>query len=124
MKIHRVDGLKFDLSTRLTSHLVLIFPGVILLFFLLYMLTINRVVLKVDGATLRMTTTAVTVEQVLKEAGLTLQLGDEVYPNLEHRVKEGLEIEVLRGVNLLVVVDGREIVTRMPHKTVHMRFNC
>ena len=77
MKIHRVDGLKFDLSTRLTSHLVLIFPGVILLFFLLYMLTINRVVLKVDGATLRMTTTAVTVEQVLKEAGLTLQLGDE-----------------------------------------------
>ncbi len=114
MKIHRVDGLKFDLSTRLTSHLVLIFPGVILLFFLLYMLTINRVVLKVDGATLRMTTTAVTVEQVLKEAGLTLQLGDEVYPNLEHRVKEGLEIEVLRGVNLLVVVDGREIVTRMP----------
>ncbi|NLW56093.1 MAG: DUF348 domain-containing protein [Firmicutes bacterium] len=113
MKIHN-SILQFKLPSRFHSYFLLMIPGVFLLFFFLYTLTVNRVELLVDGGKISLTTTASTVEQVLKVAGLTLQPGDEVTPGLKEKIRGEETIEVLRGVNLSIVVDGEEITTRMP----------
>ncbi len=112
MKRSIMDRLKAIIS--LPQFVPLTFSGAVLLFIILTSLAWNKIVLSVDGARLKLTTTANTVEQVINKVGLTLQPGDEVYPGLQERIKKGMEIKVIRGINCLIAVDGQEFAIRTP----------
>ncbi len=113
MQIHN-SNLQLKLPSRFYSYFLLILPAVFLLFFFFYTMTVNHVELSVDGGMIRLTTTANTVDQVLKVAGLTLFPGDEVIPGLDEKIGREEKIEILRGVNLSILVDGAEIAARVP----------
>ena len=57
-------------------------------------------------------TMASTVGQALLEAGITLYLGDRVYPDLGTPVTAGLHVRIRRGTPVSVAVDGRVLRTR------------
>ena len=70
------------------------------------------------GVEQRLRTTASTLGQVLSEAGLTLYLGDRIYPDLNAPVAAGLRVLIERATPLSVQVDGRLVRTRTHGKTV------
>jgi uncharacterized protein YabE (DUF348 family) len=63
-------------------------------------------------------TTAPTVGEALRRAGLTLYLADGVQPGLGERMLAGLHVYVDRSIPLAVQVDGRTIRTRTHRERV------
>ena len=68
----------------------------------------------VDGAQLKIRTTATSIEGALKRAGIPVRPGDEVTPGLTARVEEGMGISIKRGVNFVIIADGQAVATCMP----------
>lgn len=112
MKRPKIDRLKVNISS--SRYILLTFSGVVLFLLIFTTLAWNKIVLSVDGARLNLTTTANTVEQVINKVGLILQPGDKVYPGLQERVKKGMEIKVVRGINCVIMADGQETILRTP----------
>ena len=65
-----------------------------------------------DGQATNLYTTAATVGEALRRAGLTLYLADGVRPGLGERMSAGLDVYVDRSVPVAVQVDGRTLRTR------------
>lgn len=63
-------------------------------------------------------TTAPTVGEALREAGLVLYLADRVQPNLGRPMSAGMEIHVDRSTPVTVRVDGRTLRTRTHRERV------
>jgi len=78
----------------------------------------HPVTLQEDGRTRTFYTTASTVGEALRQAGLTLYLADHVQPNLSNRVTAGMSIEIERSKAVTVRVDGRTVRTRTHRERV------
>ncbi|HHS96820.1 MAG TPA: DUF348 domain-containing protein [Chloroflexi bacterium] len=76
------------------------------------------VTLHEDGETFTFHTTARTVGEALREAGLTLYLADRVRPDLGEPLTAGTHIYVERSRPVTVRVDGRTIRTRTHRERV------
>lgn len=63
-------------------------------------------------------TTAQTVGEALREAQITLYLGDRVQPSLGSPVSTGLRVTIQRSTPISLEVDGRLVKTRTQGKTV------
>ncbi len=72
----------------------------------------HPVTLHENGRTRTFHTTASTVGEALREAGLTLYLADRVQPDLSSRVTAGMSIDIDRSMAVTVRVDGRTVRTR------------
>lgn len=84
-------------------------------------LVVQRAVpLTVDEGDLPYTirTTAQTVGQALRQAEITLYLGDHVQPSLGSQVTAGLRVMIQRSIPIALQVDGRLVKTRTRAKTV------
>ncbi len=78
-------------------------------------ITVHRAVpftLHEDGRATTLYTTAPTVGEALRRAGLTLYLADDVRPGLGERMAAGQQVYVDRSVPVAVQVDGRTLRTR------------
>jgi len=71
-----------------------------------------------DGLAFTVRTTAQTVGEALRQAGLILYLGDRVHPSLGSQVNTGLRIYIERSIPVTLRVDGRTVKTRTRAKTV------
>jgi len=71
-----------------------------------------------DGQATILYTTAATVGEALRRAGLTLYLADGVRPGLGERMSAGLHVYVDRSVPVTVQVDGRTLRTRTHRERV------
>ncbi len=71
-----------------------------------------------DGQARMIYTTAPTVGEALRRAGLTLYLADGVEPGLGERMVSGMRITVERSVPVAVQVDGRTLRTRTHRERV------
>jgi len=71
-----------------------------------------------DGQAATLYTTAPTVGEALRRAGLTLYLADGVQPGLGERVSAGMHLYVDRSVPVVVQVDGRTLRTRTHRERV------
>ena len=67
---------------------------------------------------LRLYTTAPTVGQALREAGIILYLADEVRPSFSSPIRPGTLIAINRSVPVTIHVDGRTLRTRTHRFTV------
>jgi uncharacterized protein YabE (DUF348 family) len=74
--------------------------------------------LREDGQTVELYTTAATVGEALRRAGLTLYLADGVEPGLGERMSAGLRVTIDRSVPVEVQVDGRTLRTRTHRERV------
>jgi uncharacterized protein YabE (DUF348 family) len=77
--------------------------------------TIRRAVpftINEDGQVTPLYTTAPTVGEALRRAGLTLYLADGVEPRLGERMQAGLAVTIDRSIPVTVIVDGRTLRTR------------
>ena len=74
--------------------------------------------LREDGRTATLYTTAPTVGEALRRAGLTLYLADGVEPELGNKMSAGLQVTVDRSVPVAVQVDGRTLRTRTHRERV------
>ena len=84
-------------------------------------ITVHRAVpftLHEDGWATTLYTTAPTVGEALRRAGLTLYLADSVRPGLGERMSAGLRVHVDRSVPMAVQVDGRTLRTRTHRERV------
>lgn len=84
-------------------------------------ITVHRAIpftLREDGRATVLYTTASTVGEALRRAGLTLYLADGVQPGLGERMSAGLHITVDRSVPVIVQVDGRTLRTRTHRERV------
>jgi len=78
-------------------------------------ITVHRAIpftLHEDGQATTLCTTAPTVGEALRRAGLTLYLADGVRPGLGERMSAGLHVYIDRSIPVTVQVDGRIIRTR------------
>jgi len=84
-------------------------------------ITIRRAVpfmLHEDDRATTLYTTASTVGEALRRAGLTLYLADGVWPGLGERLSAGMHIYLDRSVPVTVQVDGRTLRTRTHRQRV------
>jgi len=84
-------------------------------------ITVHRAVpftLHEDGRATTLYTTAATIGEALRRAGLTLYLADSVRPGLGERMSAGLRVHVDRSVPVVVEVDGRTLRTRTHRERV------
>lgn len=81
---------------------------------------VRAVPIVVDDGTLPFTirTTSQTVGEALREAEITLYLGDRVTPSLGSEIGPGLRVVIQRSTPAWVEVDGRTIKTRTRGETV------
>jgi uncharacterized protein YabE (DUF348 family) len=63
-------------------------------------------------------TTAPTIGEALREAGMTLYLADKVSPDLSTPVSEGQTVSIEPAVPVTILADGRHLHTRTHRKTV------
>jgi uncharacterized protein YabE (DUF348 family) len=85
------------------------------------LLRLHRAIpITVDDGTLPyvIRTTATTVGEALREAEITIYLGDRVQPSLGSQVSAGLRIFIERSTPVALQVDGRLVKTRTRAKTV------
>jgi len=75
-------------------------------------------VLHEDGQATVLYTTAPTVGEALRRAGLTLYLADGVRPGLGDRMSAGLDVYVDRSIPVTVQLDGRTLRTRTHRQRV------
>lgn len=78
----------------------------------------KNILVKADGVTYTLETTAATVGEVLAAARLTLGSRDTVSPDIGTRVQEGTVIEVRRAVPVVFCLDGRETIVYSAAATV------
>ena len=71
-----------------------------------------------DGRITALYTTAPTVGEALRRAGLTLYLADYVEPGLGERMRAGLTVTINRSIPVTVLVDGRTLRTRTHRERV------
>jgi uncharacterized protein YabE (DUF348 family) len=84
-------------------------------------ITLHRAIpfiLHEDGTSMTLYTTAPTVGEALRRAGLTLYLADGVQPGLGEAVSEGLHVQVDRSIPVTIQVDGRTLRTRTHRERV------
>jgi uncharacterized protein YabE (DUF348 family) len=84
-------------------------------------ITVHRAVpftVREDGRGTELHTTAPTVGEALRRAGLTLYLADGVEPGLSERVQAGMDVRIDRSVPVAVQVDGRTLRTRTHRERV------
>ena len=84
-------------------------------------ITVHRAVpftLHENGQAVTLHTTAPTVGEALRRAGLTLYLADGVEPSLGERMSAGLHVHVDRSAPVVVEVDGRTLRTRTHRERV------
>jgi len=84
-------------------------------------ITVHRAVpftLHENGLAMTLYTTAPTVGEALRRAGLTLYLADGIEPELGERMSAGLHVSVDRSVPVVVEVDGRTLHTRTHRERV------
>ena len=84
-------------------------------------LTIRRAIpftLHEDGRATTLYTTAPTVGETLRQAGLTLYLADNVQPGMGERMSAGWHVYVDRSIPVAVQVDGRTFRTRTHRERV------
>ncbi|NLY92223.1 MAG: DUF348 domain-containing protein [Firmicutes bacterium] len=117
MQTLKVGALKLTLPSRWGSYLVNSLAGLVLFLLLVYALQLKTITVAVDGAQLKVKTTATTIEKALTRAGILMQPGDEVTPGLNARVQEGMVVNIRRGVNFSILVDGREVAVCLPPVT-------
>lgn len=81
---------------------------------------VRAVPLVVDdvGIPFTIRTTAKTVGEALRQAEITIYLGDRVVPSLGSEVSTGLRVTIERSVPVLLETDGRTIKTRTRGDTV------
>ena len=85
---------------------------------ILYALIMKEVTVSIDGQRIRLRTSASTVQAVIAKHGFAITEGDLVYPSLSAEVTESMKIEVERGVNFMLSVEGKEIPLRSAPFTV------
>jgi len=71
-----------------------------------------------DAAPVTLHTTALSIGEALRQAGMTLYLADKVQPELGTPVHDEQAVTIERAVPLTVVADGRHLHTRTHSKTV------
>lgn len=76
------------------------------------------IVVKDGGVPFTIRTTAQTVGEMLRQAEITIYLGDAVQPSLGAQVTPGLRVQIQRSKPILVRVDDRLMKTRSRAKTV------
>lgn len=76
------------------------------------------IVVKDGGLPFTVRTTAQTVGEALRQAEITIYLGDLVLPNLGALVSPGLRVQIQRSKPILLRVDQRAIKTRSRAQTV------
>lgn len=76
------------------------------------------IVVEQGGLPFTVRTTAQTVGEALRQAQLTLYLGDRVQPNLGSQVTTGLRVLIERSTPLSLRLDGKVLKTRTRAKTV------
>jgi len=84
-------------------------------------ITVHRAIpfrLHEDGQAMTLYTTALTVGEALRRAGLTLYLADGVRPGLGERMSAGVHIYVDRSIPVTVQLDGRTLRTRTHRQRV------
>ncbi len=84
-------------------------------------ITVRRAVpftLHEDGQATTLYTTAPTVGEALRRAGLTLYLADGVQPGLGERMSAGLHVYVDRSIPVVVQVDGQTLRARTHRERV------
>ena len=84
-------------------------------------LTVRRAIpftLHEDGRATTLYTTAPTVGEALRQAGLTLYLADNVQPGLGERMSAGRHVYVDRSIPVAIQVDGRTFRTRTHRERV------
>lgn len=118
MQTRRLWANGWRLPDRCRTDLLPFLAGLIYLVLLLYALRLNTITVMVDGTQLELATTAPTVETALAKAEITVYTGDEISPGLDTRVREGMAVEIRRGVPFIIDVDGQEVAVRMPPVTV------
>lgn len=69
-------------------------------------------------ASVTLRTTAPTIGEALREAGMTLYLADRVSPDLSTPVSEGQAVNIEPAVPVTILADGRHLRTRTHRKTV------
>lgn len=86
----------------------------------LEMYVLRAIPIQVDDGNVPFTvhTTAQTVGEALREAEITLYLGDRVQPSLGSPVSTGLRVTIERSTPVSLQVDGRRLKTRTRGKTV------
>ncbi|NLK08555.1 MAG: DUF348 domain-containing protein [Firmicutes bacterium] len=84
----------------------------------LYFTMVKTVTITADGEHLSITSLAGRVEDVLQVAGIALEDGDVVEPDLDQKLVKGMEIQVQRSFPVAVAVDGDVISTRFTGGTV------
>jgi len=85
-------------------------------------LTVHRAVpftLSEDGQATTLYTTASTVGEALRQAGLTLYLADGVQPGLGEPISAGMHVYIDRSVPVAVQMDGRTLRTRTHRQHVN-----
>jgi len=78
-------------------------------------LTVRRAIpftLHEDGRATTLYTTAPTIGEALRQAGLTLYLADNIQPGMGERMSAGRHVYVDRSIPVAVQVDGRTLRTR------------
>jgi len=63
-------------------------------------------------------TTAATIGEALREAGMTVYLADKVSPDLGTPANDGQVVSLEPAVPLTILADGRHLHTRTHRKTV------
>lgn len=76
------------------------------------------IVVKDGGLPFTIRTTAQTVGEALRQAEVTIYLGDAVQPNLGTQVTPGLRVQIQRSKPILLRVDNRLLKTRSRAQTV------
>ncbi len=71
-----------------------------------------------DGATYTLYTTAATVGEALRRAGVPVYLGDEVRPGLGEPVNAYLRVTIRRSTPIVIQADGQTLQTRTRAATV------
>jgi resuscitation-promoting factor RpfB len=123
-----VDGLARSLDAHLPepgvvqngSRFAPVAPWANLLVMPLQITVVRAIPIIVDDGTLPFSirTTAQTVGEALRQAEITLYLGDRVSPSLGSEVVTGLRVSIQRSIPVVIAVDGRTIKTRTRGETV------
>jgi uncharacterized protein YabE (DUF348 family) len=122
---------KYETLTRRPQHhlrhttLIIIFSliGVVALVAFailgLYLYTLSqttRTVIRIDDETRTIQTRALTVDELLQDQNINVQDGDRLSLSPDTPIDEGIVIEVERGRNVTVTVDGETQVHRTTHR--------
>ncbi|NLM38007.1 MAG: DUF348 domain-containing protein [Firmicutes bacterium] len=117
MQVEKLSASGWRLPVRSGTCWVNFLAGLAFMLLLFYAWRLQTIAVTVDGVPLKLTTTAPTVEAALAKAGVVVRSGDEVFPGLDARVREGMAVAIRRGVDFVIEADGQTLAVRMPPVT-------